>query len=65
MGWLGRQLLVKSDEVGEYAVRQMLQHKMIIVPGKLATILSYILKVLPPQFIARLIYTKHIKRNYL
>lgn len=63
MGWVGRRLLVKSDEVGEYAVRQMLHHKMIIVPGKLATIFSYILKVLPQQLVARIIYNKHTKRN--
>ncbi len=56
MGWLGKQMAVQSALVGELAVRGMLRRKMIIVPGKIATLVSYVLRVLPDQFIAYLIY---------
>jgi short-subunit dehydrogenase len=57
MGWLGKHMAMEPGLVGELAVRGMLRGKMIIVPGKLATLISYVLRVLPDQFIAYLIYT--------
>ncbi len=57
MGWLGKHMAAEPGLVGEIAVRGMLRRKMIIVPGKLATLISYVLRILPDQFIAYLIYT--------
>lgn len=57
MGWLGKQMALDPGLVGELAVRGMLRRKMIIVPGKLATLISYVLRILPDQFIAYLIYS--------
>ena len=57
MGWLGKHMAIQSGMVGELAVRGMLRRKMIIVPGKLARLISYILRILPDQFIAFLIYS--------
>ncbi len=57
MGWLGKHMAVEPGLVGESAVRGMLRRKMIIVPGKLATLISYVLRILPDQLIAYLIYT--------
>jgi uncharacterized protein len=56
MGWLGKRMVVDVGLVGELAVRGMLRRKMIIVPGKLATLISYVIRILPDQFIAYLIY---------
>jgi uncharacterized protein len=57
MGWLGKHMAMEPGLVGELAVRGMLRRKMIIVPGKLATLISYVLRLLPDQFIAYLIYS--------
>jgi len=57
MGWLGKHMALEPGLVGELAIRGMLRRKMIIVPGKLARLISYILRILPDQFIAFLIYS--------
>lgn len=57
MGWLGKHMAMDAGLVGELAVRGMLRKKMIVVPGKLATLISYVLRILPDQFIAYLIYS--------
>jgi short-subunit dehydrogenase len=56
MGWLGKFMAIEPGLVGELAVRGMLGHKMIIVPGKMATLISYVLRLFPGQFIAYIIY---------
>lgn len=63
LGWIGKQLAVDSEEVGDYGVRQMLKRKMIIVPGRLARLISYILRILPSTFVAHLIYSRQIKHQ--
>jgi short-subunit dehydrogenase len=57
MGWLGKHMAMDAGPVGELAVRALLRKKMIIVPGKLATLISYVLRILPDQFISYLIYS--------
>jgi short-subunit dehydrogenase len=57
LGWIGKRIAVKSAKVGEYAVQGMLKRKMIIVPGKLATLFSYLLRILPHRFMAYISYT--------
>ncbi|HXB31168.1 MAG TPA: SDR family NAD(P)-dependent oxidoreductase [Puia sp.] len=57
MGWLGKHMALEPGLVGELAIRGLLRRKMIIVPGKLARLISYILRILPDQFIAYLIYS--------
>jgi uncharacterized protein len=64
MGWLGKQMAMDPGQVGELAVRNMLKGRMIIVPGKLATLVSYVLRVFPDQFIAYLIYSFR-KKNHI
>lgn len=56
MGWVGKHMAIEPGLIGELAVRAMLRRKMIIVPGKLATLISYVLRLFPDQFIAYLIY---------
>lgn len=57
MGWLGKYMAMEPALVGEIAVRGMLRRKMIIVPGRLATLISYVLRLSPDQFIAYLLYS--------
>jgi len=57
LGWLGKRMSVKSSVVGELAVQGMLGHKMIIVPGKLASLISYLLRIFPRQFLAYIFYS--------
>ncbi|HEY4936456.1 MAG TPA: SDR family NAD(P)-dependent oxidoreductase [Puia sp.] len=57
LGWFGKQMAVETSVVGELAVQAMLRHKIIIVPGKLATIVSYLLRIIPGQFLAYIFYS--------
>jgi short-subunit dehydrogenase len=57
LGWIGKQMAVSPTLAGELAVRGMFRHKMIIVPGKLAKIVSFLLRVLPHRLIAGTIYS--------
>lgn len=54
--WLGKQMNLDVQMVGEWAVRDMLKKKKLIIPGKLVKIMSFILRVLPARFMAHLIY---------
>ena len=57
LGWIGKKMTVGTVAVGELAVRGMFQRKMIIVPGKLATLFSFLLRILPAQFLAYISYS--------
>ncbi len=57
LGWLGRHMSVRPEIVGEMAVRGMLAHKMMIIPGKLATLISCLLKILPDRFLTYISYS--------
>lgn len=54
LGWFGKKMAVIPDEAGEVIVRALLKGKMIIVPGKLAKMVSYLLRLFPNGIIARL-----------
>jgi hypothetical protein len=56
MGAFGRHMAMDPAEVGEQAVRQMLGGKLIIIPGKLAGISSFLLRILPRRLMARILY---------
>jgi short-subunit dehydrogenase len=47
LGFLGMQMAVPPSRVGEIAVRETLNGKMIIVPGTIAKIMSGVLRLLP------------------
>jgi short-subunit dehydrogenase len=57
LGWIGKQMAVDTAKVGEYAVQGMLKRKVIIVPGKLAKLISYLLRILPHRFVTYIYYT--------
>jgi short-subunit dehydrogenase len=56
LGWIGRWMAVSPSRVGEYAVKGMFNHKLMIVPGKLATAFSCFLRILPNRLLAAIYY---------
>ena len=54
LGWLGSQLAIEPALVGELAVRGLFKGKMVIVPGKLAGMISFFLRRLPGPWSAQL-----------
>jgi uncharacterized protein len=63
LGWFGRQMAVTAEQAGETAVRKTLQRKMIIVPGTLARVISFLLRILPNRLISWLIHKFGSKNN--
>ncbi len=57
LGSIGKWIAVSPSHVGEYAVRGMFNHKQMIVPGGLATLFSFLLRVLPHRLTAAIYYT--------
>ena len=47
LGWFGMKMEVPPDKVGEVAVRETLNGKLIIVPGRLAKFSAFIVRLLP------------------
>lgn len=57
LGWLGNQMAVSPRRVGEIAVRQTLDKRMMIIPGTLNKVLAFVVRVLPRRWITA-IYNK-------
>ena len=51
LGWFGMQMAVPPAKVGEIAVRKMLKEKLMIVPGFLPSVMSYIIRLLPRRLV--------------
>ena len=51
LGWLGMKMAVPPRRVGEIAIRKMLNGKMMIVPGFLASMSATIVRILPRKWI--------------
>ena len=51
LGWLGDQMAVSPKRVGEIAVKQTLNNKMVIIPGTLNKVLAFVVRVLPRRWI--------------
>jgi len=52
LGFFGMQMAVPPEKVGEVAVRETLNGKMIIVPGTIAKVTSGIVRILPRGILA-------------
>ena len=63
LGWIGKQMAWEPKDIGEYAVRKMLKGEMIIIPGKLNKFLSFLLRILPNQMLARILYNRKPGEN--
>lgn len=51
LGWIGMKMAVSPARVGEIAVRETFNRKMIIVPGTLAKIASAIIRFFPKKWV--------------
>ena len=51
LGWFGMRMAVSPERVGEIAVRETLNKKLVIVPGSLAKIAAAIIRILPRRFV--------------
>jgi uncharacterized protein len=54
LGWFGSLMAVPPEKVGEIAVRETLDHKMVIVPGTVSKITAFLIRVLPRQMIVNI-----------
>lgn len=54
LGWFGMQMAVPPERVGEIAVRNTLRGKMMIIPGTLAKISSFFIRILPRRWVVAL-----------
>jgi uncharacterized protein len=54
LGWFGSLMAVPPEKVGEIAVRETLDHKMVIVPGTVSKITAFLIRVLPRQMITNI-----------
>jgi uncharacterized protein len=50
LGWIGLRLAVPPEKVGEVAIRDTLRGKMIIIPGLLPKISSFLIRILPKRW---------------
>jgi uncharacterized protein len=56
LGWLGKQMAVSAEVAGETAVRKTLNKKMLIIPGTLAAVISFFLRLLPGKLTSFIYY---------
>lgn len=54
LGWLGKQMAVSPKKVGEIAVRETFNKKLVIVPGTVAKIMAFVIRVLPRRWVVAL-----------
>ncbi|MEP6750556.1 MAG: SDR family NAD(P)-dependent oxidoreductase [Bacteroidota bacterium] len=47
LGWFGKQMSVPVLQVGETAIKNTLRGKMLIIPGKLSSVISMLLRLAP------------------
>ena len=56
LGRMGEWMAISPADIGEFTVRQMLRGRMLIIPGRLNRFLSFLMRSLPHQTLARLFY---------
>lgn len=54
LGWFGSLMAVPPEKVGEVAVRETLDHRMVIVPGTVSKITAFLIRILPRQMIVNI-----------
>jgi uncharacterized protein len=63
LGWFGMRMAVDPAKVGEVAIKKTLKKRMIIVPGGLAKLSSWVIRVLPARWSASMYYRLEKKRR--
>jgi uncharacterized protein len=54
LGWFGNKMALDPQTVGEVAIKKTLNKKLIIVPGTLAEISSFLIRLLPRRWVVSL-----------
>ncbi|HEY2348171.1 MAG TPA: SDR family NAD(P)-dependent oxidoreductase [Puia sp.] len=54
LGWFGNLMAVPPAKVGEIAVQETLDHRMVIVPGTVSKITAFLIRILPRQMIVNI-----------
>ncbi|MFI5195377.1 MAG: hypothetical protein ACHQD7_15020, partial [Chitinophagales bacterium] len=54
LGWFGMKMALDPGTVGEVAVKKTLKKKLIIVPGGLAKISAFVIRLLPRRWVVAL-----------
>ena len=62
LGWFGMQLSVRPERVGEIAVRETLNKRLLIVPGRLPRLMAFFVRILPRRLVVS-IYNKAGKKR--
>jgi uncharacterized protein len=63
LGWFGDQIALTAERTGEVAVRRTLRGRTVIVPGTLANISSWFIRLMPLKWMTAL-YGKAGKRSF-
>ena len=56
LGRTGQWMALAADQVGDFAVSQMLKGKMLIIPGRLNRFISIFMRILPQRLLVNLFY---------
>jgi len=51
LGWIGMQMAIPPEKVGEIAVRETLNKKLVIVPGTVSQFMAFFVRLLPRRFV--------------
>ena len=62
LGWIGMQMAISPEKVGEIAVRETLNKKLVIVPGTVSKIMAFLIRALPRRFVVA-IYNRAGKKK--
>jgi short-subunit dehydrogenase len=62
LGWIGMLMAVPPERVGEIAVRETLNKKLVIVPGTMSKLMSFLVRILPRRLVVA-IYDKAGRRK--
>jgi uncharacterized protein len=62
LGWIGMQMAVSPEKVGEIAVRETLNKKLVIVPGAVSKFMAFLVRALPRRWIVA-IYNRAGKKS--
>ena len=58
LGWIGMQMAIPQERVGEIAVKKTLRKKLVIVPGGVSKIMAFFVRFLPRRWVVGIYYKK-------
>ncbi|HMC87308.1 MAG TPA: SDR family NAD(P)-dependent oxidoreductase [Chitinophagaceae bacterium] len=58
LGWIGEQMAISPERVGEIAVKKTLHKRLMIVPGGVSKIMTFFVRFLPRRWVVGIYYKK-------